>query len=733
MTITYVVKYGDWLAKIAEDHGSTVSAIWSHPENAAHRQKRGSPDVLYPGDVLRIDVAEPAQPSAVAPPLLIPKEPAPPAATLNPEWPYPPFEGPWSTAPTWECPGGTCACHPVPEDGPKGEHVIVFYDPQGLRMAGARCRVYEQGRLLTPESADGSGELRVQLREGTATLRVEWAPPSLPAHEFLPYRKIYNVKMADEDGDVGLDRRLANLGFARARRRRDNVADYQRAYSREPNGNADEIRLEVLERHDNGTVQVFHPREPQGDAPVRSPVVRSLFGAPLPRPKQSQSGGGTGSSATAGAKTATGQNSQGSLVPDASNLAVAVGLEGDFPALLPNSVRLTLRALEVPGMPPEKRDQDVNPTGAATSVPAGEVPGHTWPNHLIFWFKDLPTGTYNATAFTPSVLNQSGTRMTAAHGTADAEVKMAQLGTAYVGMKRLFDAAICQDMKRDPATKNPNLYYKLAHVWAEKWKEAAPTDREFLAVTPAESTLDAMNESGIKALAARMLKEFTTVCEKARRATLYMALSHGGVKLTEKEMEKLPAKRAQLQQDREALKKAREEWEEIKRTAVKDDVGAKEKNLEVQQAVLDVEDARVNRTLFPTFSLGSQKGGLHTQFLAMDFEYFIYLDHPAEAFNDNPKKCFEARKQYFAKLKAIFQEHKIKTLHLIACNIGQDSTFTGRVAKELGVGIVAYELYVSIKIGTSGFMGLSSDGETDNVVSGTSVEPPTTHLITAEP
>ncbi len=97
MTLTYIVKSGDWLAKIAEDHGTTVSAIWNHPENAAHRQKRGSPDVLYPGDVLRIDVAEPVQPSAVAPPVVPPNPPeAPPTATLTPEWPYPPFEGPWS-------------------------------------------------------------------------------------------------------------------------------------------------------------------------------------------------------------------------------------------------------------------------------------------------------------------------------------------------------------------------------------------------------------------------------------------------------------------------------------------------------------------------------------------------------------------------------------------------------------------------------------------------------------
>lgn len=747
VTITYVVKSGDWLAKIAEDHGTTVSGIWSHPENAAHRQKRGSPDVLYPGDVLRIDIAEAAQPPALVPTEVTPNPPALPSSMLTAEWPYPPFEGPWSTAPTWECPGGTCACHPVPEDGPKEEHVIVFFTPQGVRMPGARCRVYEQGRLLTPEpsSADGAGELRVELRAGTATLRVEWAPPNMPAHEFLPYRKIYNVKMSDEAGDVGLDRRLANLGFARGRRRSDNVADYQRAYSRDPNGNADEIRLEVLERHDNGTVQVFHPQPSPGDTPVGGPSPQSFFGSPLPpqnqggsrlgfaadgkgREKPMGSGGGSG-------KTSAGKNVKGSAVPDAGNLALAVAFEPDFPVLNPDSVKVKLRPVNVPGMTPEKRNQDVNPRGEPIPFAAGtrapKEPDLSWPNHLVYLFADLPTGTYTATASMP-LLNQSGTRETRVHGTTEVELKMGLLSTATVRMRQIFDAAICQDMKRDPATENPDLYYKLAHIWAEKWKEASPTEREFRAVTPAASTNNPMDEGGIKKLAARMLKEFTIVCEKARSATVYMALSHGGVELTDQQLKELPTRKEKLEKDREALKKKREEWREIKRTAHKDDIEAKEKSLKLEQAVLSAEAARINRSLFPTFSLGSQKGGLHKQFLAMDFEYFIYRDHPAEAFSDNEKKCFEARKEYFAKLKAIFTENKIKTLHLIACNIGQDSTFIERVAKELGVRIFAYELYTDIKIGT-GFMGLSRDGKTDDVVPATSVEPPKSHSITVDP
>ena len=429
--LTYIVKSGDWLAKIAEDHGSTVSAIWNHPENATHRQKRGSPDVLYPGDVLRIDVAEPVQPSAGAPPVVPPNPPeAPPTATLTPEWPYPPFEGPWSAAPTWECPGGTCACHPVPEDGPKAEHVIVFYDSQGVRMPGARCRVYEQGRLLTPEpsSTDGAGELRVELREGTATLRVEWAPSNLPAHEFLPYRKVYNVKMSDENGDVGLDRRLANLGFARGRRRRDNVADYQRAYSRDPNGNADEIRLEVLERHDHGTVTPFHPQGPTDADEGAPPEVRSLFASPAfrsdsstPRllaPQEPETAGGSSSGST----TASGQNVQGAAVPDAADLKLVVAFSSGSAPIDPKHTTVRLRPRVVPGLagqPAREFIPTIKPS--SPSSPA------------IYEFKHLHTGTYDALVYVEKVSRGIGKPETYALGHVTVAVLPAFFNLEWLG------------------------------------------------------------------------------------------------------------------------------------------------------------------------------------------------------------------------------------------------------------------------------------------------------------
>lgn len=53
MSTRYVVKQGDYLAKIAREHGYTdFMAVWNAGENAALRQERESPNVLFPGDVV---------------------------------------------------------------------------------------------------------------------------------------------------------------------------------------------------------------------------------------------------------------------------------------------------------------------------------------------------------------------------------------------------------------------------------------------------------------------------------------------------------------------------------------------------------------------------------------------------------------------------------------------------------------------------------------------------------
>ena len=55
MPTKYVVKQGEYLAKIARDHGFTdYMTLWNAPENASLREKRKNPNVLFPGDVVAI-------------------------------------------------------------------------------------------------------------------------------------------------------------------------------------------------------------------------------------------------------------------------------------------------------------------------------------------------------------------------------------------------------------------------------------------------------------------------------------------------------------------------------------------------------------------------------------------------------------------------------------------------------------------------------------------------------
>ena len=50
----YVVKQGDYLAKLAYIYGFDAAEAWRHEKNKPLRQQRKNPQVLYPGDILFI-------------------------------------------------------------------------------------------------------------------------------------------------------------------------------------------------------------------------------------------------------------------------------------------------------------------------------------------------------------------------------------------------------------------------------------------------------------------------------------------------------------------------------------------------------------------------------------------------------------------------------------------------------------------------------------------------------
>lgn len=62
---TYKVQPGDYLSKIASEHGiADWSRIYNHPDNASFRQKRPNPNLIAPGDEISIPDKAPKSLSA---------------------------------------------------------------------------------------------------------------------------------------------------------------------------------------------------------------------------------------------------------------------------------------------------------------------------------------------------------------------------------------------------------------------------------------------------------------------------------------------------------------------------------------------------------------------------------------------------------------------------------------------------------------------------------------------
>lgn len=137
------------------------------------------------------------------------------------------------SAPTWDCPGGSCYCHTKPL---VGEHRLFLFDRMGHRMPGARCRVLVGRRELNQRMpfADGRGSVLFPVHGAVGDVTVEWAPAEMPREPEYPYRVRYAApNLTDHDDDrEHVRRRLANLGFSRFSKLNDNVGDFQQALGR---------------------------------------------------------------------------------------------------------------------------------------------------------------------------------------------------------------------------------------------------------------------------------------------------------------------------------------------------------------------------------------------------------------------------------------------------------------------------------------------------------------------
>ena len=285
-TILYVVKPGDWLAKIAKEHGSTVSAIWEHPFNEGIVAKNGSPDRIFAGDVLHIPVRDAPTPPGERRPLEPPPGGSPPASPGD--WPYGPLPPELARKfPTWACPDNTCKCHPDAEVELL-RHTVFFHDALARRMANARCRVHLHGRLLAaPTHALADGSLSFEAPLGTQVVALEWAPQGTPQAPQLPFRRLYRLDMFQGAGDAA-SQRLHHLGYESPPRvashvhsLRRRVALFQADYGLEVNGRVDTVFDRLKQFHDEARLPAIAPSRradppgPPPPAPV-SPGPRDL-------------------------------------------------------------------------------------------------------------------------------------------------------------------------------------------------------------------------------------------------------------------------------------------------------------------------------------------------------------------------------------------------------------------------------------------------------------------------
>jgi hypothetical protein len=164
----YTVKQGDYLSKIAKNHGfQDYRTIWDHPRNAELKKKRKNPNILYPGDVLHIPEKQ-----------------------------------------TKEVTGGTGQKHRFRAKRKSPMLKIVLKDINNKPMANLECELRVEGKTY-PLTTDGKGRVEQEISPGAEEGRLVLKPPDLPPEE-IPL-KIGHLDPVEEVS--GWQARLNNLGY----------------------------------------------------------------------------------------------------------------------------------------------------------------------------------------------------------------------------------------------------------------------------------------------------------------------------------------------------------------------------------------------------------------------------------------------------------------------------------------------------------------------------------------
>lgn len=175
---TYVVKQGDYLARIADSNGLSIEDIWDDPQNKELSERRQNHNLLLPGeDVL----------------ILPPSTRKPPSMTAGQSNSY--------TGPSTKV------------------RVNVTFCDLDETMIGEECEVAGLGEPYT-DTTDESGRLVLEINTRTEQVLVTFAARGV-AFRVLPGYLLPLLENNDEplDNHSGAQQRLANLGYTLPRPR----------------------------------------------------------------------------------------------------------------------------------------------------------------------------------------------------------------------------------------------------------------------------------------------------------------------------------------------------------------------------------------------------------------------------------------------------------------------------------------------------------------------------------
>jgi hypothetical protein len=246
----YTVKQGDCVSSIAKKfHIGDWSVIFDHPSNKALRDKRKSPNVLYPGDVLFIPEVEPK-----------------------------------------EHPVASGAPHRFTVRTPKKSLSIIVEDADDHVLADMAYKLVVAGETIEGKT-DGKGKLEtsvpVDAQQGQLTIgKFTWT---------LQIGHLNPIEHAPDDGSSGLMHRLRNLGYsvpegakAQDPAARTAIATFQARSSLPVTGELDDAtKKKLVDYHQEGAKKAAQTPPPKPAAkPAPKPTAPRLATPPPGAPEE---------------------------------------------------------------------------------------------------------------------------------------------------------------------------------------------------------------------------------------------------------------------------------------------------------------------------------------------------------------------------------------------------------------------------------------------------------------